>query len=232
MMKLLLENWRRYLKEGPLDDFAEYSPEPEPYSPSVGYGLKNKQPTFVRDITGIMRKTKDSWVIITVGNLNGIEREIESSYFRNWLREKNYPANSKIVVVGSHAYAGDLTHPTWIVHDILGHSSGKKYLDSLGYSKGAGHWITEKRFRKTMILKIHSLLRSRGVQVSNASDDFDKLYDIFACIILEEITREEMLALTSSPEEEEFVNGMVDFCQSWVDSIPSDNSKATILQLW
>jgi hypothetical protein len=233
-MKKLFESWRGYINEGPPlapDGYAEYGEDPR--MPSVGYGLAKKTPSFVEDISQLMSKTKDSWVIITVANLEKIKEEVQTEKFKSWLASRKYPKNSKVIVVGSESYENDLTSPDWILHDIIGHSAGLAFLKQRGYNYGAS-WLKEDRSRERSVVAVHNYLKRIGAPITGSTEPIDDLYDLFASIILGDITFDEIDDLIEDNliENVESIKEIFDFCVEWVNSIPSDNTKATVIEPW
>ena len=71
----------------------------------------------------IMSNTEDNWVIVTPDNVLDLDRYVNSSEFKNWLKEKDYPKGTVVIVVRSNQFSGDGSTPAWqIVHDIFGHT--------------------------------------------------------------------------------------------------------------
>jgi len=254
-MKLLMENWRRFINETPLVGMGDAPPDNEfddseyfAGTPSVGHA-QIKTPFFVDDVKRIMSKTKDNWVVITLDNVRNAERRIRSKAFKEWLASKGYPADSKVIVVGSSPYPGDEESASWIVHDILGHAAGQDFLRLEGYPEGSGEWILEDHDVKEPVVKwIHLALKAKKAPASEAGEEFDKIYDIFASIILGDISFEEANKIfefsdkqrrTTNEEDleinkkqKELVKKMFDFCDEWVNDIPSNSSVPVLLKLW
>jgi hypothetical protein len=250
-MKLLLENWRKFINETPLAGMADAPPDKEfddsEYfvpSPSVGH-QQIKTPFFVDDVKKIMSKTKDNWVIITLDNIRNAGRRIASKAFKDWLASKGFPADSKVVVVGSSPYPGDDEAPSWFLHDILGHAAGSDFLRHEGYPGGAGEWI---RLNEPVVNWIHLVLKVKNAPASKTDQQFDKIYDIFASIILGDISFKEASsvlelsdkqrkeaseeALEINRKQKELIKKMFDFSDQWVKNIPSDISRPVLLDLW
>ena len=204
----------------------------ENMSPSIGYhGAED--PHFIRGIKEIFSNTPDNWIVIVVDDVSNIRENVEKSYFKEWLASKDYPKDSKILVIGSSQFDGDYDSADWIAHDIIGHTVGRNFMTEEGLSQGAGQWISEdgKDFRKNLIENIMKYLRS-SAPVSRAEDLFDMLYDILASIVLGHLDKETALDIAEGEEEEALVNSMFRSCQEWVDSIPSDSSKVTVIEPW
>lgn len=204
----------------------------EDMSPSVGY-RGAKDPHFVRGIKELFSNTPDNWVVIVLDDISNIRENIEKDYFKEWLASKDYPKDSKILVVGSSNYEGDYDSVDWIAHDIIGHTVGREFMKKEGSSQGSGQWIGEngKEFRKNLIENIMKYLRAY-LPVSKAEDLFDMLYDILASIVLGHLDKETALDIAEGEEEEALVNSMFRSCQEWIDSIPSDSSKVTVIEPW
>ena len=232
-MKNLFENWKRFLKEGPLDDFAEYSEYETPKAPSIGYGLGNE--TFVKRAKEIMAPTGDNWVIITVGDVSGLESKIDGYLFQSWLKKKNYPRGSKIIVAGSTPYQNDYKDPEWILHDVIGHVVGDAYVEARNFRSTSG-WLNPyaipeyermQRLRKNVV---NSLLQLLPQDMFKAEVLFDRIYDIFGAIAMGQIKIDQALPQMETEEEKELTKDIFDFVDNWVNNFPRD--KPTILRSW
>jgi hypothetical protein len=235
-MKTLLENWKRFVKEArdaPVIPRTLHSYERGPSvqdrikkAPSVSY-KQVQQPEFVESVKTLFNKTEDKWVIIVLDDAHAIQEEVNKEYFKEWLDSKKdvYPSNAKILIVGSYPYADDSTSPEWIVHDILGHTVGKLFLNEKNkfYS----------RVENGMIVTVHNYLANNKRPVSKADMVFDMLYDIFASIILKDLTREDIQKMPNlSKQQIKILNEIFTFADNWVASIPADNTKVTVLELF
>ncbi len=242
-MKLLLENWKQYIKESEkkefsrsLYDFAGY--DSSIGEPSIGYGQVN-DPSFISRSKEIMSKTGDNWVIITLSNVNEAEEQVASSQFKSWLQEKNYPKGSKIIVVGAARIdKTDYVTPEWILHDVLGHVIGDEYFFKVyGARSSALAWLNPYTFsimrgtpkdnkvkelqniRKSVVSKLITILPQ---DVSPAEAEFDKLYDIFSAIAMGYITLDQALAVLDTEEEKALGTDIVNFANDWVSNFPVD----------
>tara|TARA_R110000868_G_scaffold204551_2_gene452654 strand:+ start:549 stop:959 length:411 start_codon:yes stop_codon:yes gene_type:complete len=136
------------------------------------------------------------------------------------------------LVVGSSALKGDETSADWIAHDIIGHTVGSKYMSDLGHSQGSGNWMNEKRFRIDLIQNLVYHLQTKNYPISKAGEAFDMLYDVMAAIVLKGLSREEAINVAQSEDQHNLVNEMFDYCNNWISSIPSDNTKVTVVEPW
>lgn len=244
MMKLLIENWKRYIKESEeeLWDIAEYNPDPSKKyrsgyrNKSVGYGVTEDYPSFVSDVKSLMSKTGDRWVLITIDDVNYIDEDIKSPAFKTWLKSKKYPKNSKILVIGSSPLEGDYKSPVWFLHDVLGHTIGEFFinLDSRGKAQSAYEWLNvynleEKPLRAKVVESLFSLLDPKVSPVPIYIKE-DKVYDIFGSIAMEYLTLEQALSVVETPEEKELVNRMFTVTKNWINNIKPNTP--TIIQLW
>ena len=253
MMKSLFESWRRYINEGvdsrglpivnrALHSFDAFDFSPQDLAsrrgeikPSIAYH-QTQDPAFVLDIKEIFSKTADDWVFIAVNNAELEPRDIESLAFQEWVASKGYPANAKIVVIGSSPYPGDFSSTEWIAHDIIGHSAGRAFLESLGYPRGAGKWIEDNPWVGRMILKVHGYLVRKKVAIKKADMQFDMIYDIFASIILNDITWDEIKRAIVQGQiglvevEADTMEQIFNFCNEWVAQIPA--GEPTVIKSW
>lgn len=192
MMKTLLENWNKFINEGPLEDVGSYSGElSNTSSPllkqlrkdlklkksSVGH-TEIKKPEFVQSIKTIMYNTPDKWIFITlkhIGVINQYEDEIEKQKFEEWLKTKNYPNDAKILVIKDTPLKNDFNTPDWFIHDVIGHVAAKFFP-------------TRNNMSKNLIYSLHAEVIPK--QNSLATGDEDKLQDIMAAIIVGTLTKE------------------------------------------
>lgn len=186
-----LDDFVSYRTEGGSLDSA-YDPSNYPYR-SVGYNTTQVKEE-VDLAKQIMEKTKDSWVFISFDNISDIEGKILSPDFEAWLREKGYPPETKILVVGTSPYNDDFTSPNWILHDIVGHSSSILFVNSLKFSGGVGVLAKMPGIKETF-QALWSILPSG---MKNASEPFDQICDIMACIIFEDLSLEGAIRAISS----------------------------------
>jgi hypothetical protein len=105
-------------------------------------------------------------------------------------------------------------------------------MSDLGYSQGSGTWMNEKRFRKRLIQNLVSYLQDKNYPISKAGEAFDMLYDVMAAIVLKGLSREEALNVAKTEDQHNLVNEMFDYCDKWISSIPSDNTKVTVVEPW
>lgn len=184
---------------------------------------------FMKNIKIFFANTPDNWVIIVFNDLRGLERRLESSLFKEWLASKDYPKDSKILVVGSSPMSGDHSSAEWVIHDVIGHSINNIATDG----KYSSSWFSSigKEYRINLIQNILSYLVENS-PISSSYDHMDAISDIYASIVLGDLTREDALDLAESKEELELIGPMFDICDNWVASIPSDSSKVTIVKPW
>ena len=151
-MKLLMENWRQYVKkdllsEVPLADFGydDYDyPEYETSSPnprgksSVGYE-KSKDPTYKDQAIKFFDQTEDLWYVVFLKTTlqrvlfpgrNYKKIEENSDLFKRVKQmqiDNNWDPKGKYIVVSFSSYnSGDESSPGWqIAHDIIGHTIEK-----------------------------------------------------------------------------------------------------------
>jgi hypothetical protein len=152
----------------------------------IGYGMSRREV----DITKwIMEKSPGNWVFIIPDNTTNIEAKVKSKEFEEWLESKGYEEGYYILVVGSSPLSGDFDDPNWIVHDLIGHPTAV-ILDDVRMAYGLGkQWKDTSDIQKAL-QRIWELLPP---PLQNSSDPSDKIYDICAGIVLNEITLEDAL---------------------------------------
>lgn len=120
------------LKEAtPLFGFDSHEIVGAELNPSPGYGLTEEE---VAEAKEIMKSTDDKWVIISISSLKAIESMmdfLQQEGFKNWLKEKNYPSDARILILSSPRMGGDYTDPSWVLHDAIGHAIEKSFSGSL-----------------------------------------------------------------------------------------------------
>jgi len=174
----------------------------------VGWGLS---PEGVETAKLIMRESPGNWVFVIPDNIYNLEEKIKSKSFEEWLRKKVYGKDHWVFVVGAAPIKGDYKDPRWMVHDLVGHSAGNGFIK---YNT----WGIDEDF-KSAIDKIWDLLPP---DLQNAKENFDRVFDISAAIILDkDVTLEWALGVISSVEtddREDLTNGitlMFDSAQRW-----------------
>lgn len=221
-MKLLFENWRRYLREQfddeELHDFGSYSGDVTPgtydspkdvrdkQKPSVGYGADEN---LIEDVKLLMKKTPQNWMFITAKNVGAVgvfankkDKQHFQNWFDGWIKEwlknknvsENFLDNTIFLVVQSAPLKGDSTGAQWLIHDIIGHS-----LYSI-YEK------TPSNYKPSFNLDFINYVQQ---QINGtATADFDRLPDVFAAIILGNLGK----------EEEQAKEKMKEYKKSYLDS--------------
>lgn len=177
-----------------------------------------------------MKKSPGDWVFVIPDNVYKIKEKIRSASFERWLKNKMYGAGHYIFVVGAAPFKGDHKDPNWIVHDLVGHSVGNKFMR---YNT----WSAERDF-KSAIDKIWSLLPH---ELQNAEEIFDKVFDISAGIIFGAVTLEGALEDIKSVRTDDMeslkkvITLMFDSAQSWLDDqkwLDIGGNKVSIIEPW
>ena len=199
-MKLLLENWRRYVKENllnevPLADFGyddyEYpATDDRKRGPSVGYE-KSKSPGYKEEAIKFFDKTKDLWYIVFLkttlwgttgfekiepGDPDGLFERIQQMQIDN-----NWDPRGKYIVVSFPRLYDDMSLPKWqIVHDIIGHTI-EEY-----HRKQYGSWqeVAYNPQYKRSLIAVHNALPKEMKIASAGQLGEDRGPDIYAAIFL------------------------------------------------
>lgn len=194
----------------------------------IGWGLSSKEVDVAK---WIMRESHGDWVFVIPDNIHNLEEKIKSKSFEEWLRKKVYGKGHYIFVVGAAPYKGDNKDPYWMVHDLVGHSAGYKFTE---YNT----WSAEIDF-KSAIAKIWGLLLP---ELQNAKESFDRVFDIFAAIILDkDVTLEWALEVISSVRTDDMedlkkvITLMFDSAQIWLEDqewVTIGGNKVSIIKPW
>lgn len=193
----------------------------------IGWSLSSKE---VDTAKWIMEKSPGDWVFVIPDNVYKIEEKIRSASFERWLKKKMWGKGHYIFVVGAAPFKGDHKDPEWVVHDLVGHSAGTKFMR---YNTQ----FAEPDF-KSAIGKIWSLLPH---ELQNAEEPFDRVFDISAGIIFGAVTLEETLEDIKSIETDNWeslkksITLMFDCAQSWLGDqkwLDIGGNKVSIIKPW
>jgi hypothetical protein len=198
-MKILFENWKKFINEGPFDEIGSgtYDVETKPIirrtaqekqqRKSIGYDRFKKDKKFISSVKSLMGKTKDNWIFIFPKDKYTVIYEDYRIKLEEWLKEKlndpKYNNSIVLVVAESPLSEQDNTDANWLLHDLIGHDIGNQYFPQ-----------TEVKLNKDVdidfIEDIHQNLLTRDT--SPATANFDKIYDILAAIVLGELTKDKL----------------------------------------
>lgn len=193
----------------------------------IGWSLSSKE---VDTAKWIMEKSPGDWVFVIPDNVYKIEEKIRSASFEKWLKKKMYGAGYYIFVVGAAPFKGEHKDPQWVVHDLVGHSAGNKFIR---YNTS----FAEIDF-KSAIGKIWGLLPH---ELQNAEELFDRVFDISAGIIFGAVTLEKTLEDIKSLRTDDMENLkksitlMFDSAQSWLGDqkwLDIGGNKVSIIKPW
>ena len=193
----------------------------------IGWGLSPKE---VDTAKWIMRKSPGDWVFVIPDNVYKIKEKIRSASFERWLKNKMHGAGHYIFVVGAAPFKGDHKAPNWIVHDLVGHSVGNKFMR---YNTSSA----ELDF-KSAIGKIWNNLPH---ELQNAEEPFDRVFDISAGIIFGVVTLEGALEDIKSIETDDMeslkkvITLMFYYAQSWLDDqkwLDIGGNNVSIIEPW
>lgn len=198
-MKLLLERWRKYVKESllnevPLADFGydDYDyPETDLWGdverrgPSVGY-IKSKDPAYKDQAIKFFDQTKDLWYVVFLKttfespyNFEKIEEGDEDGLYKRIKQmqiDNNWDPKGKYIVVSFPPFKDDdESTPAWqIAHDIIGHT-----IEST--MRGGARIKSEWGYSKSLDTIWGSLPKEMQISTMNKKD---RLPDVFAAIFL------------------------------------------------
>jgi hypothetical protein len=168
--------------------------------PGVGFGTMRGEEKL-QLAKKIMEKTKDNWVFLPFDNVSSVEREVNSEEFADWLKEKKYPSNYRILMIKSKPIKGDFETTGWILHDIIGHSIDN-YFASLMHFRGGTGKLSNLKGIKELLEAIWNSLPPTMQNSANPENATDKISDILASIIFEDLTEEGAMAIAESLEKD------------------------------
>jgi hypothetical protein len=172
----------------------------EKSEPSVGHGTMRGEEKL-QLAKKIMERTKDNWVFLPFDDVRSVEREVNSEEFADWLKEKKYPSNYRILIIKSKPIKGDYETIGWIFHDIIGHSIDNYFVSLMRFPRGISEFSNLKGV-KELLEAIWNSLPPTMQNSANPKDATDKISDILASIIFEDLTEEGAIAIAESLEKD------------------------------
>jgi len=188
---------RRFNKEFPTLNLPLNLKESKP---SVGFGTMRGEEKL-QLAKKIMERTKDNWVFLPFDDVRSVEREVNSEEFADWLKEKKYPSNYRILIIKSKPIKGDYETIGWIFHDIIGHSIDNYFVSLMRFPRGISEFSNLKGV-KELLEAIWNSLPPTMQNSANPKDATDKISDILASIIFEDLTEEGAMAIAESLEKD------------------------------
>jgi len=198
--------------------------------PAVSY-KPSADPEWRKQARVLMRNTAEKWAIVTfsVADTYGhfANNDKQWSQLNQWIREKNIPKGTRIIVIGSPTFAEDYDSVLWAVgHDIFGHTLAE--------------FVLKTEPSPNMIRMIHESLPETA-QVATDLKDF--LPDIYAAIFLKIVSREyfdELLESNKLPfgtlipsvrqQIRDQLDAMFEGVDEWIAAIPID--KPHVIYPW
>ncbi len=209
-MKLILENWKKFIKEARpqpfpqrvLHDIGGYGGDVTPgkydterrlrgrQKPSVGYGADEQ---LIDNVKVLMDKAPQDWMFITAKNVGSVgtfadpkDKEDFQNWFDGWIKEwldkrnksEDFLNDTIFLVIQSPHLIGDFKGPEWFIHDVLGHSLNYIYENQ------------PTNIRPKFDLRFINYLQ-RKIN-GPATEDFDRISDVFASAILGNLSKEKM----------------------------------------
>jgi len=209
-MKLILENWKKYLKEARpqplpqrvLHDIGGYGGDVTPgkydderklrdrQKPSVGYGADE---SLIDNVKVLMDKAPQDWMIITAKNVGSVEtfanpkdKQDFQNWFDGWIKEwldkRNKPED----------FLDDTIFLVIQSPHLIGDSKGSQWFihDVLGHSIYFIYEKTPFNYKPTFSSGFINYVQQ---EINGpATADFDRLPDVFAAIILGSLSQEKM----------------------------------------
>lgn len=188
---------RRFNREFPTSNLTLKGQKSEP---SVGFGTMRGEEKL-QLAKKIMERAKDNWVFLPFDNVSSVEREVNSKEFADWLKEKKYPSNYRILIIKSEPIKGDFETTGWVLHDIIGHSIDN-YFTSLMHFRGGTGKLSNLKGVKELLEAIWNSLPPTMQNSANPENATDKISDILASIIFEDLTEEGAIAIAESLEKD------------------------------
>ena len=260
-MKLLFENWRRYINEARpqplqqriLHDIGGYSGDVTPgtydspkdvrdkQKPSVGYEADEN---LIKDVKLLMDKTPQDWMFITAKNVGAVgvfAKQKDKQHFQNW-----FDGWIKEWLEKKNVSEDFLNNTIFLVIQsphLKGDSTGSQWLihDIIGHSiyynyndKTPSNY--KPSFNSDFINYVQRQINGPGTA------DFDRLPDVFAAIILGNLGQEKMEEygknyLDSNQDNAESVNNTIteifDYTNWWVNKFLKRGPKnLNFVELW
>jgi hypothetical protein len=197
--------------------------------PSIGHGMSQNDIQLAKKI---MEKTKDHWVFLSFDRTQAIGQEVRSDEFADWLKKKNYPEDYKILIIADKPLKGDFVSVGWILHDIIGHSASnifnKMIKAKLSINESADDFCNIEGVKE--ILEAiwdrlpPAMQNSKGTGFSETAD---KISDIVASIIFEDLTKDVAIMATKDLAEDagrdykktEIINKLFESADIWLESL-------------
>jgi hypothetical protein len=209
-MKTLFENWKKFIKEARpqplqqrvLHDIGGYGGDVTPGKYDDQRRLRDKQKSsvgydadesLIDNVKVLMDKAPQDWMIITAKNVGSVEtfanpkdKQDFQNWFDGWIKEwldkRNKPEDflddTIFLVIQSPHLIGDSKGPQWFIHDVLGHSLNYTYERQFDSTRPK----LDLRFINYLQRKING----------PATEDFDRISDVFASIVLGNLSKEKM----------------------------------------
>lgn len=257
-MKLLFENWRRYINEARprpqvpnvLHDIGGYGGDVthRPYDDekmrrdrqrsTVGYGLSDDD---VAKIKTKMEDTPQDWMIIAAKNIGAVEDfnpqdrktflEWFDRWIKKWLEEKKEPENfldNTIFLVIQSPH-------------LKGDEKGPEwFIHDLGHSINYIYEKTPSKYKPALNPAFINYVQEEIGGAGKA--DFDRLPDVFAAIILGKLKQEKMeeygknylnLNQDNSESVSKTIDGIFDYTNWWVNEYLKRGPKnLNFVELW
>lgn len=259
-MKLLFENWRRYINEARpqplqqriLHDIGGYSGDVTPgtydspkdvrdkQKPSVGYEADEN---LIKDVKLLMEETPQDWMFITTKNVGAVgvfakekDKQAFQNWFDGWIKEWLEKKNV------SEEFLNNTIFLVIQSPHLKGDSTGSQWFihDVIGHSIYFIYEKTPSNYKPSFNLDFINYVQRQINGPGTA--DFDRLPDVFAAIILGNLGQEKMKEygknyLDSNKGNAESVNSTIteifDYTNWWVNKFLKRGPKnLNFVELW
>jgi hypothetical protein len=237
MMRITEAQLRRIIREEILNEAPPLIDMPSfenPFTldrsePSIGHPrTRSRRPRYRRGgydaiARELMRDTRDDWVIITLTDFRRVKQFVETDEFKVWLREKDYPPGTRVLVVAGTPVKGDFRTPAWqIAHDTFGHAIEYEWFRFV-----RDHRVSDKAI-ETVTRALHGAL-PKGMQLSRprAQGTLDIVPDILGAIILGKFDQETAMQVVDELAGDDpvagryyamLVKGLFDSVDKWLET--------------
>jgi hypothetical protein len=181
----------KLIKEaGPLEDFPSYDFGEDGSRQTPGYRMSEGDVAIAKEL---MKDTEDRWVVIATSSgekdISNIDEHLEEGGdLYNWIVNKRYPSDYKILLITSPRMGGDHTSPNWVLHDVFGHPIDR--YNNISFISALNKHDSPPKIQESFIANLHDSLPK---EIRNAKSVTDMLPDIYLGILSGKLKRDDAL---------------------------------------